>query len=83
MGKQTTKKQREAIVHTLSTSGLSGDKGLGCYCGAMAALASLRAIGTDQPTSDTEIRADVVRWGFLLTNAASPSNLSTFRGHID
>ena len=63
MRKQTTKKQRGAIVNTLSTSGLSGDKGLGCYCAAKAALANLtRAMGADHALEGIRVNGVAPGW---------------------
>jgi len=63
MKKQTHKKQRGAIINTISTAGLVGDTGLGTYCAAKAALANLtRAMGADHALDGIRINAVAPGW---------------------
>lgn len=57
------KKGAGSIVNTISTSGLVGDKGLGCYCAAKAALANLtKAMGTDHAPEGIRVNAIAPGW---------------------
>lgn len=59
-----------AIVNTISTSGLQGDFGLGCYCAAKAALANLtKAMGADH--AKDKIRVNGVAPGWIDTPMAA------------
>lgn len=61
--KQVHKKQRGAIINTLSTAGLVGDKGLGCYCAASAALANLtRVMGADHALEGIRVNGVAPGW---------------------
>ncbi|KIX96490.1 uncharacterized protein Z520_07756 [Fonsecaea multimorphosa CBS 102226] len=63
MRNQEGKKQRGAIINTLSTSGLIGDKGLGAYCAAKAALANLtRAMGIDHAPEGIRVNGVAPGW---------------------
>jgi meso-butanediol dehydrogenase/(S,S)-butanediol dehydrogenase/diacetyl reductase len=60
---QMIKQGGGAIVNTLSTSGLNGDVGLGCYCAAKAALANLtRAMAADHALENVRINAIAPGW---------------------
>jgi meso-butanediol dehydrogenase/(S,S)-butanediol dehydrogenase/diacetyl reductase len=57
------KKGSGSIVNTISTSGLGGDQGLGCYCAAKAALANLtKAMGTDHAREGIRVNAIAPGW---------------------
>ncbi|KAK7207662.1 hypothetical protein BZA70DRAFT_287012 [Myxozyma melibiosi] len=57
------KKKYGVIVNTVSSAGLIGDLGLGCYCAAKAALANLtRAMGADHAQEGIRINAVAPGW---------------------
>ncbi|KAK9379071.1 uncharacterized protein V2V93DRAFT_338418 [Kockiozyma suomiensis] len=57
------KKHSGVIINTVSSAGLIGDLGLGCYCAAKAALANLtRAMGADHAQDGIRINAVAPGW---------------------
>ncbi|KAK9379076.1 uncharacterized protein V2V93DRAFT_373960, partial [Kockiozyma suomiensis] len=57
------RKRSGVIINTVSSAGLVGDFGLGCYCAAKAALANLtRAMGADHAQDGIRINAVAPGW---------------------
>ncbi|RFU27292.1 hypothetical protein B7463_g9055, partial [Scytalidium lignicola] len=63
MKKHTEKKTRGVIINTVSSAGLIGDEGLGCYAAAKAGLANLtRSMAADHAPDGIRINAVAPGW---------------------
>lgn len=68
-------KNSGVIINTVSTSGIVGDLGVGCYCAAKAALANLtRVMGADHAKDGIRINAVAPGWTNTAMATAINSN---------